>query len=381
MRVFFLHYAHETGVRPDAGGFRKLWELARATRRLGHDAVLFHPRTQPPLLDVPSRAYPVVDARAVRPLTAWSTMAAAVLREGRHRRPDIVYYRHGLNVLPLIVARLLHARSTVEVNADLQEFLASEHAGAGLRRAFALAESINVRHAHHVVALTPGLADTLTRRHRPSARVDVIPSGTDAEHFRPDAPRVVRQRLRLDPDRPTIGFVGLFYRHQGVSILLDALAAVRQSVPAVAALLVGDGVMRHEWETRARSLGLSDVAHFAGQIPYADVPGWINAMDVVVAPFAGTRGETSPFKVLDAMACGRPVIASALPSMEPLAASGGVVTVPPDDPALLSEALIELIVDARRREKLGAAGREFVTREHDWRRIAARLVEALRERP
>jgi glycosyltransferase involved in cell wall biosynthesis len=378
MRVFFLHYAHEAGLRPDAGGFRKLWELARATRRLGHDAVVFHPRTQPPLVDVPARAYPVIGMRAVRPLSAWLAMAAIARHEGRRRRPDIVYYRHGLNVLPLAVARRLGARPVLEVNADVQEFLACEPANALRRRMFALAERINVRHAHHVVAVTGGLADALVRRHRVvEARVDVIPSGTDTDHFRPDETSVVRRRLGLAPDRPTIGFVGLFYRHQGVSTLLDALAAVRQSVPNVSGLLVGDGVMRHEWQARVRALGLADVVRFTGQVPYSAVPGWIAAMDIVVAPFVRTRGETSPFKVLDAMACGRPVVASALPSIEPLAASGGLVTVPPDDPARLSETLIELIVDDARREKLGAAGREFVVREHDWRRIAARLLETL----
>ena len=111
---------------------------------------------------------------------------------------------------------------------------------------------------------------------------------------------------------PTIGFVGLFYRHQGVPTLLHALAKLRPGVPRLLALVVGDGVMRSEWEATARALDLDDTVRFTGQIPYASAPIHFNAMDVMAAPFTAHRGETSPFKVLDALACERPVVATTL---------------------------------------------------------------------
>src|SRR5207302_1140948 len=80
--------------------------------------------------------------------------------------------------------------------------------------------------------------------------------------------------------------------------------------PGVTGLIVGDGLMREGWQRYARERGVADVVRFAGQVPYAEVPAWLSAMDVVAAPFTADRGETSPFKVLDAMACARPVVAS-----------------------------------------------------------------------
>jgi glycosyltransferase involved in cell wall biosynthesis len=136
--------------------------------------------------------------------------------------------------------------------------------------------------------------------------------------------------------------------------------------------------MRRPWEALAHRLGIADAARFPGQVPYAEVPTYLNAMDVVVAPFAADRGETSPFKILDAMACGRPVVASALPSVKPLAdASGAVALVRPDDPDDLAAALASLLADPTRRQAMGDRGRAFVLAHHAWDRIAERLLAAL----
>lgn len=382
LRIFFLHYAYERGLRADAGGFRKLWELARALAALGHEALVFYPRLpqHAPLTPVPSRGYPVLDARGFRPVTAYLSMFFQAWIVARRRPPDIVYFRSGTNVLPPLLAAAVGARSVLEVNADALEFLELEGASSAARRAFAALERRNARHSDRIVAITPGLKAMLVARYGvPPDKVAVVPSGTDTAHFAPEAPAEARWRIGLPPDRPVVGFVGLFYRHQGVPTLLEAIARLRASVPGLLGLIVGDGVMRAAWEARARALGISDAVRFTGQVPYTVVPAYLNAMDVVAAPFTGDRGEASPFKVLDALACARPVVASALPSTRPLAeASEGVRLVPPDDSAALAHALGALLADTERRRIMGERGRAFVVREHSWARIAETVSAVLR---
>src|SRR5207244_3503255 len=83
--------------------------------------------------------------------------------------------------------------------------------------------------------LTPGLRQMVVERYGvPADRVCVIPSGTDPDHFAPDDVARCRREIGLDPARPTVGFVGLFYRHQGVGTLLGALARLHQWRPVVA---------------------------------------------------------------------------------------------------------------------------------------------------
>ena len=130
----------------------------------------------------------------------------------------------------------------------------------------------------------------------------------------------------------------------------------------------------------ALALHLEETVRFTGQVPYASAPTYFNAMDVVAAPFTAHRGETSPFKVLDALACARPVVASDLPSVRPLVKSGALVLVPPDDPAALAEALRALLTDPGHRIAIGWKGRGYVEQHASWDHVAAALSEALGQR-
>jgi glycosyltransferase involved in cell wall biosynthesis len=378
MRWLFGFYAWEAGLRPDSGGFRKLWELARALQTLGHAVHLCYPRLPGfgPLTPVGASAYPVVRGPGLRPLTAALGLARALLDTGRRLGAEVLYVRSHLNPLLPAVSRRLGARLVVEVNADTVAFQRAEGVPAWKTALVRWTERRLVRRAHRVVALTPGLRRMVVERYGVAPeRVVVIPSGTDPEHFRPlPAPRC-RAAIGLEPGRPVVGFVGLFYRHQGVGTLLRALGRL---APRPQGLLVGDGVMRAAWQALARELGLGAAVRFTGQVPYAAVPPFLGAMDVLAAPFTADRGETSPFKILDALAAARPVVASDLPAVRALAeASQAVVLVPPEDPAALAAALAALLASPARREALGRRGRQYVAAHHAWPVLAARVAETV----
>jgi glycosyltransferase involved in cell wall biosynthesis len=377
MRFFFLSYAYERGLRADAGGFRKVWELAWALERLGHEVLVLYPRLpgHVPLRPVPCRAYPVLDLPVLRPATAYLSMVGQAVAIGLRKRPDIVYFRSCLSVLPLLLRGALSAKVALEVNADTVEFLHGEGAGPFRRWLFRLVEAVNARGSNVIVTLTPGLKRTLAERYGiPEGKIRVIPSGTDPDHFVPADSRETKARLGFELDQPVVGFVGIFYRHQGVHTLLHAVPRILRDLPTTRFLLVGDGVMRPTWETLARRLALPRAVHFTGQIPYRDLPGYLQAMDLLVAP----RGEASPFKILDALSAGRPVIASDLPSIRHLAqeCQGAVTLVPPDDPAALADAVGDLLGNRERLASLGEVGRVVVERHFSWSVIAAGVAEA-----
>ena len=384
MRIFFLDYSYEEGLRADAGGFRKLWEVAAALSRAGHDATVLYPALpgRVPLRRVASATYPVLDARGLRPLTAYPSMIARAWRLARERKPDVVYFRSGLNVLPLVLRRLTGARLVLEVNADTLEFMREGRRPRWEQRLFTAMEGRGARGSDAVVTLTPGLERMLAERYGvPRRRIHVVPSGTDVDHFVPADAAECRRRLGLPQRAFVVGFVGLCYRHQGVPTLVDAIARLRARQGGATGLIVGDGVMRRAWEAHARERGLAEAVRFAGQVPYAEVPTWLGAMDVVTAPFTADRGETSPFKVLDAMACARPVVASDLDSVRWLAKQADAVAlVPPDNAGALADALSALAAHPARRADLGARGRQFACAHHSWGRIAAAIEPVLEGR-
>jgi glycosyltransferase involved in cell wall biosynthesis len=146
-------------------------------------------------------------------------------------------------------------------------------------------------------------------------------------------------------------------------------------------LLVGDGEAAPELKQQAERLALTSCITWAGRIPYREVPAWIGAMTLCVAPFRGDRGETSPVKVFDYLACGRPVIASAIPSVAAIfSAAAGVALVPPDDPVSLAEAVVALLDDRERQFHMATQGRRFIEQDYSWTHLTTRLKEWLATR-
>jgi glycosyltransferase involved in cell wall biosynthesis len=125
-------------------------------------------------------------------------------------------------------------------------------------------------------------------------------------------------------------------------------------------------------------LALNPCITWAGRIPYQEVPTWIGAMTLCVAPFRGDRGETSPVKIFDYLACGKPVIASAIPSVSAtFVQEAGVALVPPDDPAALAQAVLVLLNDPDRQVRMASIGRRFVEQRYSWTHLTYRLKEWL----
>jgi glycosyltransferase involved in cell wall biosynthesis len=177
---------------------------------------------------------------------------------------------------------------------------------------------------------------------------------------------------RQDPDGLHLCFVGRLTPIKGVRVLLDAFDAARQAVPGLRLTLVGDGTDRPQLERMARHHG--DAIRFAGFLDQTAVADTLRTADALVLP---SFAEGVPVVLMEAMASGKPVIATQVGGVSELVEDGvsGHV-VPPGDAASLAEAIIAL-ADPDRRARMGAAGRERVVTEFDIRIEAARIATLL----
>jgi glycosyltransferase involved in cell wall biosynthesis len=380
VRILLALYEHDRAVRGGMGGFRHAVELAEAWIRAGHRVLILRPhlgaREEATTAQVVETT--VVDRPLLRPLTAYGGLLAGGLAAARWFRPDVVYAREMLVPVPLALARLRHCALVVEVNGDSyvhrRDALAQSRAQLALVRAL---QRLSFRRADRIVTVTPGLRAALVERFAlDPERVHVVGNGTNLARLRPADAAASRRVRGLPPDAPAVGFVGTFFRHQGIATLVAAAPAILAACPRARFLLVGDGPARGEWQAAVRAAGLEDAFVFPGQVPHAEVGTWINAMDVCVAPFTATRGESSPLKLFDYLACARPVVVSAIPSVvADSRASGGCLEVRPDDPAALAEAAGRLLGDPALRRRLGEAGRAWVVRERSWDAVARRVLD------
>jgi glycosyltransferase involved in cell wall biosynthesis len=190
----------------------------------------------------------------------------------------------------------------------------------------------------------------------PADKLVVIPNAVELENFAgtdSDDRRAVRERFGIPADAPVLGALARHDDPKGLTYLIQAMPAVLARQPSARLLLVGDGPLRANLEAEARSLGVAERVHFAGY--QRDVASMLGAMDLVVLP---SVREGLPLSLLEAMAAGRPVVATRVGGMPEVVVDGMTGRlVPPADPAALAEAIGAILDSPRCAEQMGEAGR------------------------
>ena len=206
----------------------------------------------------------------------------------------------------------------------------------GLRRRMVAAA---LRRCAHVIAVSDALKAVVTGWGIPASHVSVIPNGVDGERFRPLDQAACRRRLGLPADERLILFIGHLVPVKRVEDLLEAFRAVvsRSNGARVSLAMVGDGPLRPRLSSRIEADGFRDRVRLVGARPHEEIPLWMNAADVLCLP---SRHEGCPNVVVESLACGRPVVGTAVGGIPALLASPGCgLLVPPCDPAALAHAL------------------------------------------
>jgi len=221
------------------------------------------------------------------------------------------------------------------------------------------------------------------------ARVVVIPSAVDVDAYQPVPRDEARRRIDLATEDPVVVYVGRLLPRKDVRNVVRALALLRERGGPPARLLVVGGESEEPDPTATPELGelqrlaialrVADRVHFTGQRPTSTLRDYYSAGDVAVTtPWYEPFGLTP----LEAMACGRPVVGSAVGGIT-FTVQDGVTgyLVPPRDPAALAGRLEQLLTQPALRARMGRAARARVEREFTWETVACRtatLYETLR---
>jgi glycosyltransferase involved in cell wall biosynthesis len=186
------------------------------------------------------------------------------------------------------------------------------------------------------------------------SKTEVIHNGVDVELCRGRAAQGVLCRASLDLEAGTtlLGAVGALKPVKGLDVLLRSLPGVLNRGLEAHLVLVGEGPERPRLEALARELGLAGRVTFLGH--RVDALDWINAFDIfTMAP----RAEAFGLVFIEAMACGKPVVASRVGGIPEVVAEGQTgLLVPPEDPEALARAVAELCANPQAAARLGQAG-------------------------
>jgi glycosyltransferase involved in cell wall biosynthesis len=202
---------------------------------------------------------------------------------------------------------------------------------------------------------------------RSRSRTSVVPCGVDIDAFTPRGPVAARG------DRPRIVSVGRLVPRKGFETLVRAMVRI----PAAELVIVGgphiteltNDPQARQLQRLAGEIGVADRVRLLGGVTRAEMPALLRSADVVAC-----TPWYEPFGIvpLEAMACGVPVVATAVGGIRDTVVDGGTGRlVPPKDPDALGDALATLICDGRRGRALGKAGRERARARYTWDRVAA----------
>ncbi|MCW2739731.1 MAG: hypothetical protein JWR45_153 [Blastococcus sp.] len=365
----------------DAGGQNvHVAALAAGLARRGHDVTVHTRRDDDALPErvVTQDGYTVVHVPAGPPralpkddlLEHMPAFARVLRRHWASRPPDLVHAHFWMSGLASVeaVAALLSPVPVVQTFHALGS-VKRRHQGAADPSP---ADRIDLerglcRDVSHVVATCSDEVFELRRLGLPSDRVSIVPCGVDTSVFTPRGPVAARS------DRKRLLVLGRLVERKGQDDAVRALAAVPDAELVVVGGPPADAVDADPEVRRLRAIaaraGVGDRLVFAGAVARADVPAWVRSADVVLAvPWYEPFGITP----LEAMACGRPVVATAVGGLVDTVADG--VTgdlVPPRDPVRLGEALAALLADEDRRSAYGAAGVKRARTRYRWSRVVA----------
>lgn len=166
------------------------------------------------------------------------------------------------------------------------------------------------------------------------ARVDVVSNGVDASRFHPGDRAQARAELGIALDARVVVCVSRLSHEKGIDVLIDAMAQLDDSTRLY---VIGDGAERAALTARAQAARLGERVVLSLTRPHDEIPRWLAAADVAVLP---SHAEGMPNAVLEALSCGRPVVATAVGGTRELIHDAALGTlVPPDDPGSLATAL------------------------------------------
>ena len=239
-----------------------------------------------------------------------------------------------------------------------------------------------LKQATMVTSVTPTFLPDLEDFGVPKEKRRLIPNGSHPSLFPAPPPsqlNALRQQLSIPEDDAIIFALGRIVLKKGFDILIQALPLVKEQYPNVTLIIGGDGTDLSRLKTVAKALNVSDSIRFTGTIDRSEVPAYFHLCDIFTLPaIFDPKGNVDgcPNVILEAMACGKPVVASGISGIPVVVkdAETGIL-VEEKNVTRLAAALVALLTDKPKREQFGRAGQQRILNELTWDKVIEQIKD------
>jgi glycosyltransferase involved in cell wall biosynthesis len=223
-----------------------------------------------------------------------------------------------------------------------------------------------LRRAPQIISVSNALASRIAEIGVDPGAIRVIPNGVDTSRFRARDRRAAREALGIDPSARVVLYAGRLSPEKGLAVLLRAASRAPEPFELH---IVGDGALLGELRSLAFTLGIDGLVRFTGNVDHQAVCDWMSACDVFCLP---SITEGCPNVVNEAMACGRPVVASNVGGLPDMVDESCGILVAPGDPQALSGALMAALARPWPEKAIAAT-----MRKQTWQAAAEQYLETL----
>lgn len=285
-------------------------------------------------------------------------MLFTVLRRVIAERYDAIHSHEEMGLLGVWLARWLGIPHLYDMHSSLPQQLSNfKYSQSGVLHAlFTWAEGQMVHKSQVVITICQELQDTVTEMGvgERSLLIENVMGG-DVEEPPSRTPAEVRVFWGIAPATPLALYTGTFEAYQGVDMLIDAAAIIAERRPEARVLVVGgEPAQVDAAKAKAAERGASGVMIFTGQQPAREIPGFVQAADLLVSP--RIRGTNTPLKIYSYLRSGKPIVATnLLTHTQVLTPEIAKLVAPEAEP--FAAAVLELIEQPEQRERLSAAAR------------------------
>ena len=331
----------------------------------------------------PAPISPLMRLPVMRERLEMAATERRLLALARKLRPDVLHaHSPVLTAVPAIkVGKRLGLPVVYEVRAFWEDAAVSEgatRAGSPRYRATRWIETRALRRADAATCICEGLRGDIVARGIPPEKVTVIPNAVDISRFTAGAAKDLDLAARLGLNGAVVlGFIGSFYRYEGIDLLVRAVADLTKARDDVRLLLVGGGPEAERVGQLIAELGAGERVIATGRVPHEDVGKYYDLVDVFVYPRLPMRltDLVTPLKPLESMAMQKVVIASDVGGHRELIADGKTgFLFRAGEPAALAEVIEAVLAQRHRWPEIGMTGRRFVETERSWPTVVARYA-------
>lgn len=302
-------------------------------------------------------------------------------------KPRIIHAasNHWNGLTAVTAARRLGIPSVYEVRGLWEVTRGSrnpEWAASNMYKFIARMEADAAKGATRVFTITNALKDEMISRGVDGEKIKVVPNGVDTTRFTP-----IRKDLSLAAElglvgKTVIGYVGSILDYEGIELILEAAATLKEQREDFHVLIVGDGAELDRFKEFTLENSLGDVVTFTGRVPHEEVERYYSLIDI--APFPRLPlpvcEMVSPLKPFEAMAMGKAVIASDVAALKEIVEPGLNGLLHAKGNALsLTAAIEQLLDDPALLTKLGHQAREWVVENRDWSKLGNIISETYDE--